>query len=160
MSSVSQKPDRLLVCTLDHVERGDRFEKLPLHVTIQQWFSLESVQPFYNAMINHLFYKSGPIVFEGGGYDEFGPKNNIPVRLLEKIGGLASLHVDTGRLIKRFGEVNTDWPDYSPHVTYSGDLGLARGMQVELAQVQLIRRTETVGKENSTVEHVFTIGHP
>ena len=133
----------LLTSSLAPIERGQTFEgSLPLHVTVQQWFSLEYERAFINALQN-LATRFEPFDIEGGDEALFGPNNDLPVRLVRRVGRLARLHAQTGELVTRFGGElrNPEWAGdrYNPHVTHVDGAELKEGEVVTLRTIELIK---------------------
>lgn len=150
----------LLTSTIGPIERGQEFEgSLPLHVTVQQWFTLESDRAFQNALQN-LATRLDPIEIEGANEALYGPSSDVPVRLVRKVGQLARLHMQTGELVTRYGGElrNPEWAGerYSPHVTHVNGAELKEGEAVTLRTIELIKRP--LGERIKTVEQVLSLG--
>lgn len=139
----------LLTSSIDPIRKGERFvdEPLPRHVTIQQWFMLEHVPAFKNALQNFATTLA-PIEIKAGETAEYGPNNDVPVRLVRSIGRLASLHTKTGELVERFGGTlkNPEWAGdgYSPHVTYVDGIALEEDEAITLRTLEMIKREDGV----------------
>lgn len=149
----------LLTSSLAPIERGQGFEgSLPLHVTVQQWFSLERERAFINALQN-LATRFEPFEIEGGDEALYGPHNDVQVRLVRKVGRLARLHLQTGELVARFGGElrNPEWAGdrYSPHVTRVEGAELKEGEVVTIRTIELIKRAP--GERLKTVESVLPL---
>lgn len=149
----------LLTSSLEPIKKGQQFEKaLPLHVTIQQWFTLESERPFYNALQNYAASKS-PFEVIGASDALFGPENNVPVRRVRKLGKLSMLHMQTKELLEKFGGQlrNPEWAGdgYNPHVTYVDDQGIDEDQAIILKTIEIIKREED--SNIKTVEFVLPL---
>ena len=149
----------LLTSSLAPIERGQVFEgSLPLHVTVQQWFSLEYERAFINALQN-LATRFEPLEIEGGDEALYGQNNDVPVRLVRRVGRLARLHTQTGELVARFGGElrNPEWAGdhYSPHVTHVDGDELKEGEVVTIRTIELIKRVP--GERLKTVESVLPL---
>ncbi len=146
----------LLTSSIDPIKKGEQFVDgpLPRHVTLQQWFTLDHVPAFKNALQN-LATTLEPVEIIGGENAEFGPNNDVPVRLVRNIGRVARLHTKTGELIERFGGElrNPEWAGdgYNPHVTYVDGAALDEGEAVTLRTIEMIKREDGV----RTVEMVL-----
>ena len=58
--------DRLLMCSFEPVRRGETFDhQLPLHVTVQPPFVMDSDAAFMNGL-NNLAYATRPITIAPG----------------------------------------------------------------------------------------------
>lgn len=147
-----QRPNNLLICALEPVQTGEMFEDLPLHVTIQRWFTLGGrlESAFRNSLINYA-YRTAPINIEMGENEDFGQHREVPVRKLRRLGSLAMVHHDTAEIITRFdGEISDpEWSGkkYTPHVSYVNGVGPAEGDQFTLNSLQFVRRDDNDMKE-------------
>lgn len=154
-------PDSLLVCTLKPVHEGEELLNMPLHVTIQPWFSVPDRYEgaFLNGLINYV-HDQRPISVSGGEQAFFGPNKSVRVRKISHgIGQLAAVHEATGALIQRYdGYVDSEWvgDKYVPHVRDVQDESLGLGETVVLSAVQLLRRSP--GDAKKIVEHVLHFG--
>lgn len=146
----------LLTSSIDPIKKGEQFTdgSLPRHVTIQQWFTLRYAPAFKNALQNFATTLEA-IEITATEDAEFGPNNDVPVRLVRNMGRLARLHTKTGELIERFGGElkNPEWTGdgYNPHVTYVDGIALEEGETVSLRTIEMIRRENGV----RTVEMVL-----
>lgn len=149
----------LLTSSLEPIKKGQQFEgALPLHLTIQQWFTLEYERAFQNALQNYVGTVSP---FEVIGDEEalFGPENNVSVRRVRNVGKLAIVHAKTKELLEQFGGelLRPEWAGagYNPHVTYVGDRGIGENEPVLLKTIELIKRDE--GSALKTAELVLSL---
>ena len=146
----------LLTSSIDPIKKGEQFTDglLPRHITIQQWFTLQYAPAFKNALQN-LATTLEPIEITAMEDAEFGPNNDVPVRLVRNMGRLARLHTKISELIERFGGElkNPEWAGdgYNPHMTYVDGSALEEGETVSLRTIEMIRRENGI----RTVEMVL-----
>jgi len=136
--------ERLLIAaTVDSVEVGDEFLRIPPHLTVVGWFSFsdERKRFLFNAMGN-LFDETG--VYQntiGGKPAKFGPDQNVDVREM--------LNVDTApwfglhALIKSLGTFPEDDPFidvFSPHVSNTPERKIKRKEKLAFQAVALFSK--------------------
>jgi len=143
----------LVTSSLEPLKKGEQFEKeLPRHVTVLQWFSVPYEQAFINSLQN-LAARTEPFEITAGEEALFGPNNDVPVRVLRRIGRLAAIHSDILAIVARqAGEVrNPQWAgdNYHPHITYVDGCALEENETAVLDNLELIRREE--GEKLKTV---------
>jgi len=147
----------LLTSSLDPIAPGERFTgPLPRHVTVQQYFQLDGSERAFRHALTNVATRFAPIEITGGKEALYGPNHDVPVRLLQRLGGLARLHDDTLAVVQRFGSVhNPRWAGngYSPHVTYVDGRALEEGETATLRTLELIAKQ--AGEK--TVEFVLTL---
>ncbi len=142
---MSRKESLLVVATLEPVEVGDRFEKVPLHVTLLPWF--EICGEHRKTLDDHLAVAAAdhpPINIVGEGEAMFGAKNDIRV---QRVGSqaLTELHEQLLHTINQFGsDYRNNWvgQDFVAHVTYLKDAGLGKEQQATLNALQLFSRLD------------------
>lgn len=154
----SANPDQILVGILRDVSEGDVLERIPEHVTLLHWFSLDSgyQRAFENALMNRLHYVA-PIQLVGEGRDDFGPERDIPVTTL-KLGALASFHTMALQLVQSFGgSVHSEYigEKYAPHVSDTEDFQFGVGDERLLERVQLVSMDRESGARK--VEKVLSL---
>jgi len=141
--------DRLLMCSFEPVRRGETFDhQLPLHVTVQPPFVMDSDAAFMNGL-NNLAYATRPITIAPGERALYGPDYDVPVCLIGKgRAQLQRLHAKTGELIGRFGGI-AEHPfsgdNYSPHVA---DVGTPSGETLVFSDERLLRAIQYVALAN------------
>lgn len=139
-------PERLvLTSSFEPIAKGDTFEPgmhLPLHVTIQQYFTLDNSRPFLNSLMN---YAIGLRPFEVTGKERrlFGLNLNVPVTTLSHVGKLTIIHAATQDIIERHGGEleNEDWhgDGYNPHVTDTSSRVFQPGERAIVRSIEVIR---------------------
>lgn len=149
----------LITSSLEPIKKGQEFEgSLPLHVTLLQWFTVDSQPAFQNALQNLTMRTPGFEVVTG---EEalYGPNNDVPVRLLRGFGKLARLHADVVELVARYGGEmrNPEWAGerYSPHVTHVGERTLQPDEIVPIRALELIKRHD--GERSKRVEVILPL---
>lgn len=135
---VHEAANSLLICSLEPLERGQQYDVLPLHVTVEPWFYLDSDrEPSLGSSLINLGHDLTPISARAC------EDNDIPARRVRSMGKLAMLHDRLTQLVERRGGViSSPWvgEKYSPHVTYLEDgSGLDQDEEIELKAIQLVR---------------------
>jgi hypothetical protein len=141
-------PDQIIVGILRDVQEGDTFERIPEHVTLLHWFSLNQKYQgaFENALINQL-HDTAPLQLIGEGRDLFEPEHTVPVTTL-KLGALAAFHTNVLELVGRFeGTVHSEHigEEYVPHVSDTDTFQFEVGEQRTLERVQLVSMDRETG---------------
>jgi len=142
----------LLTSSFEPIVPGQSFAgQLPRHVTIQQYFKLSGSEQAFKHALTNLTTRFYPIEVTGGQEALYGPNNDVPVRLLHRLGALARLHNDTLELVNRFGGTmrNPEWAGagYNPHVTYVDGRALEEGETATLRNLELIVRKDGEGQK-------------
>lgn len=147
----SANPDQIIVGTLHDVYEGELLERIPEHVTLLQWFSLNGKyqSAFENALLN-LIHDTPPMELVGDARAKFGPNKDIDVTTL-RLGTLASFHTQALGLVRRLeGRVHSDYVGdrYAPHVTDTNDFQYPVGERRLLERIQLISMDRETGMRN------------
>ncbi len=133
-----------IISSLEPLKKGDTFEEWPLHVTIMTWFSLPERQfGAYDNMLKNMMHEYAPMTVVGQDKEQFGPEENVPVRILGRVGVLSKLHSQILPIIDRVGgeiiQQNQGYVGdaYRPHVTdqphgtfAEDETAILRGMQL------------------------------
>jgi hypothetical protein len=98
---------------LDDLPVGARFKPSVLHVTVLPWFALETDEgPFLNWFYEHFAHLPA---FDAvaASRDMFGPKQDVPVSILEPKAEFMKLH---NIALSWFGAVGARWAERDPYV--------------------------------------------
>lgn len=154
--------ERLFVAaTLDPVEEGQRFARIPPHMTVVGWFSFPSEKQavLWNAMDTIFTNKEVFQNLQGGKQLQFGEHHDIPVREI--------LHAETNpyfaihALVKRMGKFpeGHKFSDiFSPHVTDEPLRSVAEGETIKIPTVALFAAHSDM--LDKVVKAAFPLGAP
>lgn len=138
--------ERLLIAaTVDPVETGQEFRKVPLHMSLQQPFSFPDTQKkfLFGAMENFF---DGKVIFQdavGGKKVMYGPDHDVPAREMLRVQGGPWFGLRA--LIKSMGKFPKDnqFVDvFSPHVSDMLYQAAKRGQQIAFPTVALFATNE------------------
>lgn len=151
-------PDQIIVGMLRDVHEGETFERIPEHVTLLHWFSLNGKYQgaFENALMNRLHFTE-PIELVGERRQNLGPNEDTPATILE-MGSLASFHAMAFELVERFdGTVHSEYTRklYLPHVTDTDTYRFSVGERQKMKSVQLVSMDRETGLRK--VERVLSL---
>jgi hypothetical protein len=137
----------IFVSSLMPMEKGDEITgEWPLHVTVVPWFSIpERYDGAFSTSVTNLMHSIHPITIHGGDERHFGEENDIRVRTVTSMGGLALLHDKLVEIITRYdGEIFSSWiqgrEGYEPHVTATDSDELDDCEQRTLTHLQRVRK--------------------
>ncbi len=137
--------DLLVVATLKPVNVGDRFDKVPLHVTVLPWFNTgEKHNEALDDYLRFIATTNSPIEIVGQDEAMFGPKYDTRVRKVAS-QTIMKVHEELLRAIEGFdAELRESYvgQDYAPHVTYLEGISLAEGEHGVLNALQLFSRID------------------
>jgi len=151
--------ERLLIAaTVDPVETGDEFLRLPAHMSIVGWFSFSDERKLF------LFNAMGRLFDETGVYQDaigtkkrlYGPDNDILVREMGNVDTAPwfGLHA----LIKSLGTFPEDDPFvdvFSPHVSATSDRMIKRKEELDFSTVALFSKNP--GDTYNHVDAAYTL---
>ncbi|MGH7197035.1 MAG: 2'-5' RNA ligase family protein [Candidatus Saccharimonadales bacterium] len=135
--------DELMIAScLGDIEKGEVFQRWPLHITLVPWFSLSHDQRFeLDEALRHIAERTPTFTVIGGEIAHFGPHRR-QVRLL----GDRALHELHGRLTKVVehtgGQIISSahiGEHYRPHIT-ERDEGVEEGEEVRVHGFQLVSK--------------------
>lgn len=155
--------NKLLICTLEPVHIGEEFEQLPSRIEVQDWFAMGPMErPLINALTNDALDLMRPFEIEVGEVDSQSNGHITPVRLLKRIGSLASLHEMTAELIVKFGgQLSPEVPEnrtYRPRIAGQNSDSFVNGQRAKLSALHLISK-DSQQKQSYKVERTFYFGH-
>lgn len=152
--------EKLVVATLEPVAVGEQFDSLPLHVTLMPWFEIsQNNVPLLSRYLGIIASKRTSLQLIGEDFNYFGPKNDVPVRVLKDTKQLRKIHGDIVASVGwSDGRCYSDYirGSYAPHVSYVGEESINRGEIIEVNAVQLIDRDYNT--KVRTVDQVFGLG--
>lgn len=132
----------LIVGTLDAVETGQEFERIPQHMSIGVWFQFyERQQKFLTGAMRRVF--EGQDLYqklEGGRHRRLGENKRFPAR--EMLGAEQGPWYGMHALVKGLGKYRADdeYADtFLPHITDQPDRKIKKGEQLAIPTVALIR---------------------
>jgi 2'-5' RNA ligase len=144
----SPNPDQIIVGLLRDVREGDTFERIPEHVTLLHWFSLntEHQEELVNSLIDET-NKTSPLELIGEGRELFGPDKDIAVTTLRS-DGLSDFHNSALNIVQQLdGSVHSEYigDKYAPHISDTTDFQYGVGETKRLQQIQLISMDRVTG---------------
>ena len=140
---MNKRGELIVAATIDPVETGQQFNRIPPHMTVIGWFSFpENRRKFLDHTLQHLFGDQ-PVFQEvvGGNKAFYGPDADIEVTELK--------HVETGpwfalhALIKSLGQFPDDdeYVDvFSPHVSARDGRTVKKDEPIAFPTVALFKR--------------------
>ena len=119
---------------LDDLEIGDEFESSARHITVLQWFALETEEgPFLNWFYDHF---KGLSAFDAVAEERtmFGPRKDVPVTILGPKEKFMALHK---LALSWFGDVGARWAERDPYVgdDYVPHIAQRQGFNIEDGQM-------------------------
>lgn len=152
--------ERLIIAaTLDAVDEGQLFDRIPPHMTVVRWFSLpEAQRPYlYNAM-DQLFTDQNVYQdLQGGEHLLYGEQNDIPVR--EMLNAQDGPTIALRALIKQIGKFPEGAPFvdvFSPHVSDEPERSVVTHEHIRIPTVALFSAHSDV--KGKRVEKSYTLG--
>ncbi len=145
--------------TINPVEVGQTFGKIPLHMTILPWFKLSQVrrEGFFES-IEEMCERSHPFAIVGGERALFGPGKDIAVRRVIS-DDVVSFHFKILQEAEKSGaETNSPFikDKFSAHITDKKEGFLSEGQSIAINSLQIFSR---IPKDKvRTVEKVFKLG--
>jgi hypothetical protein len=145
----------LIAYLLDDLGVGDKFEPTALHVTILPWFALETEEgPFLNWFYKHF---QDVAAFDAVAVQRamFGPKEDVPVSILEPEDRFMELHK---LALSWFGAVGARWAEKDPYVgdDFIPHVSQRRGYVIEENQTLHISSV-TLFKAKRIEDHIRTV---
>jgi hypothetical protein len=152
--------ERLIIAaTLDPVETGQEFERIPPHMTVVRWFQMqENRQPrvadaMYRIFSNKDIYQK----LVGGKHRKYGEEKEFSVR--ELLGAETGPSFALRALVRSMGAFRQDdiyAGTFSPHVTDDPTRIVKKGEKLALPTVALISAHS--GESLQHVVEAFTLG--
>jgi len=134
----------MIAYMLDDLDIGDKFEHTALHISILPWFALETDElPFLNWFYKH-FKQLKAFDATANERKMFGPKQDVPVTILEPKEKFMELHM---LALSWFGEVGARWAerdpyvgdDYIAHIAQRQGYKIGQGQQVHINSLILFK---------------------
>lgn len=136
----------LIAHLLEDIAIGAKFDPSVLHITILPWFALETDEDLFTAWFYEHFDKL--VAFEAtvGDRQIFGPKQDVPVNIVEPQSEFLKLHE---LALSWFGKVGARWAERDPYVgeDFVPHIAQRRGFVLEEGQ-KLNINTLTLFKAN------------
>lgn len=129
---------------LDDLEIGGEFESSARHITILQWFALETEEgPFLNWFYDH-FKDLKAFDATAGERKMFGPRQDVPVTILGPKERFMALHK---LALSWFGDVGARWAerdpyvgdDYVPHIAQRQGFNIEEGQMIHIGSLILFK---------------------
>lgn len=143
----NSRGDLIVVGCLDEAHEG-RYARIPRHVTVMPWFSLDNdTTPDLFRQLSFIAAHHAPINITGAHTDQFGPDHDVLVRRLEYNDDLMRLHHDclvalrSLKGVLRRDEYTGD--HYQPHVTKQHDGWMGEGERRIIPRLQLFQSIDT-----------------
>ena len=154
--------EKLIVATLDPVEVGQRFKKLPIHVTLMPWLNIDPRnEAEFDRYMNVIARKLYNIYVIGKDEAMFGPEYDTKVRLVAE-GALRAVHFDI-LAAADWAEATYDesyvGENYIPHVSYTQEKRLAEDEIASVTAMQVTNRGRRQSKKKRGGE-VYDFGEP
>lgn len=152
--------EKLIVATLEPVEVGQKFKKLPLHVTMMPWLKVDrEKEDELDGYLKVIARKLDNIYVVGQDEAMFGPEYDTRVRLVVD-SVLRSVHFDI-LAAANWTEATYDeeyvGENYIPHVSYTDEKRLAEGEIASVAAMQVFGR-ERWPRKKKRVDEVYAFG--
>lgn len=135
--------ERLIVSTLQPVERWQEFKELPIHMTFMPWFSIDQQKSQeLSRYLRTIGNKLPPLQIIGGEEDGFGASGTVPVR---RVAGelIRRTHFD---ILAALSWVDADYDspyvasEFNPHVTNQNGSKMLKGEVKTLTGMQVFER--------------------
>lgn len=154
--------EKLIVATLEPVEVGQRFKKLPMHVTMMPWLNIDSrKEAEFDRYMKVIARKLDNIYIAGQDEAMFGPEYDTRVRLVVD-SVLRSVHFDilaAADWAKATYDEEYVGENYVPHVSYTQEKRFAEGEIASVSAMQVINRGRWPRKKKK-VDGVYGFGEP
>ncbi|RZL66618.1 MAG: hypothetical protein EOP77_06675 [Variovorax sp.] len=140
----------MLVLPVEPVEVGGTFQKLPAHITILSWFSLNNDQwsGLDEAIREELLVETSPGRMAGAERILYGEHNTVPVTRLFGLN-VFGVHALAGAIVRQHGArydptyMDSNW---HPHVSDTDDTIINVGEHIVPRQLAVFQKNEAAAK--------------
>jgi len=121
--------DRLVCALVEPQTVGTRLRVWPLHVTVVPWFRLADPSDVIAKGLTEAFKTTPSFEAVGDGEALFGIRKNRPVRLITQPTPFVQIETKVRTYLHKkrallIDETTKQRPDFRPHVTNQGEMGL------------------------------------
>ncbi|HET9721789.1 MAG TPA: 2'-5' RNA ligase family protein [Candidatus Saccharimonadales bacterium] len=128
----------------DGMPVGAQFKPGALHLTIITWFVVDIDEKDLLDSFKSTFKNTKSFDVKTGELVRFGPKKDVPVRLLQSSETVMNLH---RRALDWFEQINARWavkdphagPGYMPHIRQREENKLAAGEVVRINSLSIVK---------------------
>ena len=134
----------VIVASLESLTVGTSFatSRFPLHVTLAPQFDVDCEMLALIAAVEVVSRKTGRMLAEVIGHEQFGPDADIPVALIRPIESVLNAHSRLTGALMPLGwaakEPHYNGEGFRPHITGTDDRPVSLGEQFLLNQIAVI----------------------
>ncbi len=136
----------IVVYMLEQPAVGKRFTKWPLHLTLMPWFRCDEGVERVVERLGNLANNTQSFSIVTGEKAIYGPKHDVPVRLVEKTAELERFHARICFLLTKsrcdFENEEYSRESYSPHITIRGDRYISKDIRVLVDSIDIVENLD------------------
>lgn len=142
--NTTKKYRYLIAYLLEDITIGAKFQPSVLHISILPWFALEADEELFTTWFYEHF--DNMLAFEAtvGSRQIFGPKQDVPVNIVEPQSEFLKLHE---LALSWFGKVGARWAerdpyvgvDFIPHIAQRQGFVLEEGQKLKINSLTLFK---------------------